>query len=142
MDVPEVRPISFVPICLLAAGLSLVVVSVANGEADVSLVVIFPVISGSGSLFLIGVALVVMGILSGFMLIVATSYGAAPDSGDSSWGDAGGGTGEKGSKYGGVILIGPIPIVFGSNAKIAYVMLAVAVGIVIFVLALALLALR
>jgi len=133
------RPISFVPICLLAAGLSLVVVSVANGEADVSLVVVFPVISGSGPLFLIGVALVVTGILSGFMLIAATTYSPAPGPGDSSWGD---GTGEKRSKYGGIVLIGPVPIVFGSNARIAYVMLAVAVGIVMLVLALALLALR
>ena len=136
------RPISFVPICLLAAGLSLVVVSVTNGEADVSLVVVFPVISGSGPLFLIGVALVVTGILSGFMLIAATTYSPVPGPGDSSWGDAGDGTGEKRSKYGGIVLIGPVPIVFGSNARIAYVMLAVAVGIVMLVLALALLALR
>jgi uncharacterized protein (TIGR00304 family) len=132
------RPIAFVPIGLLAAGLSLVVVSVANGEADVSLVVIFPVISGSGFLFLIGVALVVMGILSGFMLIVASTQGSTLDPDDSSWSDAGGRAGEKGSKYGGVVLIGPVPIVFGSDARIAYVMLAVAVGIVILVLALAL----
>jgi uncharacterized protein (TIGR00304 family) len=138
----EMRPKSFVPIGLLAAGLSLVVVSVVNGEADVSLVVIFPVISGSGFLFLIGVAMVVMGVLSGFMLIAATTHSTAPDPGDSSWGDAGDGTSEKTSKYGGIVLIGPVPIVFGSNARIAYVMLAVAVGIVILVLALTLLALR
>ena len=39
---------------------------------------------------------------------------------------------EQKTEYGGVIFIGPIPIVFGSNKKIAKTMLIV--GIVIFVI--------
>ncbi|BAB67350.1 MULTISPECIES: TIGR00304 family membrane protein [Sulfurisphaera] len=40
--------------------------------------------------------------------------------------------GEQRSEYGGVIFIGPIPIVFGSNKKIAKTMLIL--GIIIFII--------
>jgi len=43
---------------------------------------------------------------------------------------------EQKTEYGGVIFIGPIPIVFGSNKKIAKTMLII--GVIIFVLFLAL----
>lgn len=39
--------------------------------------------------------------------------------------------GEEKTEFGGVIFIGPIPIVFGSNKKIAKIMLII--GIIIFV---------
>ncbi|QIW25023.1 DUF131 domain-containing protein [Sulfolobus sp. S-194] len=44
--------------------------------------------------------------------------------------------GEQRSEYGGVIFIGPIPIVFGSNKKIAKTMLIL--GIIIFIILLVL----
>jgi len=112
---------------------------VASGETDVSLVVIFPVLSGSSLSFLVGVALVVAGTLSGFLLMAAMPFGLVHNHRDSSLDGAGQADNRKGSKIGGVVLIGPIPIAFGSSARIAYAMLAVAVGIVLIMLALALL---
>jgi uncharacterized protein (TIGR00304 family) len=138
-DSLEMRPLSLIPIGILVAGLALVAVSVASGEADVSLVVVFPVISGSGPLFLIGVALVVTGVLTCFLLLVAPLKGSELQAEDLGRRDADGGAEGRSTKYGGVVLIGPVPIAFGSSARIAYVMLAVAVGIAILLLVLALL---
>ncbi len=133
------RPLSLIPIGTLVVGLALVAVSVASGEAEVSLAVVFPIISGSDPLFLIGVALIVTGMLTGFALLFAPLRGSEIQSEYLGQGDAGRGTEGKSTKYGGVILIGPVPIAFGSSTRIAYLMLALAVGIVMLLLVLALL---
>ncbi len=133
------RPLSLIPIGILVAGLALVAVSVVSGDAEVSLAVVFPVISGSDPLFLIGVAFIVTGMLTGFALFFAPLRGSELQSEHLGQDDVGGGTEGRSTKYGGVILIGPVPIAFGSSARIAYMMLAVAVGIVILLLVLALL---
>lgn len=125
------------PIALFVAGAVCVAASVLSGEADVSLFLIFPVFSGSGGLFLLGVALIVFSFIIGLMALMmgqlelagAGTYpqqeGAAPA--------------EKkdGTRYGGVILLGPVPIAFGSDKTMAFVMMVT--GIVLAVVALALL---
>ena len=74
-------------------------------------------------LFAIGLTLVFVGILA---LIVGIIWemmkGAREESKE----------GERRTEYGGVIFIGPIPIVFGSNKDMAK--LALIIGIVMFVL--------
>jgi uncharacterized protein (TIGR00304 family) len=42
-------------------------------------------------------------------------------------------SGQGNSGYGGVILIGPIPIVFGSSPKMAVLAMIVAAGLMVFV---------
>ena len=92
-------------------GITLVVVSVVQGGATVSLVVIIPVVSGSSATFVAGVALVIAGFLA---LLLAFSgpwpleeAPLGPDAQGTSSGKAAGGAG-------GFVLIGPVPIVFGS----------------------------
>jgi uncharacterized protein (TIGR00304 family) len=122
---------------LLIGGASMVAASVATGEADLALVVIFPVVSGSGGLFLLGVALIVSGLLLGFVLITmqqSETTGYRQKEGGSS--DTGPRPVETGTRYGGVVLLGPVPIAFGSDRSIAVAMLVL--GIVVAVVSLAL----
>lgn len=126
---------------LLASGVALVAGSVASGEAEVSLVVIFPVFSGSSAYFLLGTLLIVAGMLGGLLTLWTTASEVPPARARESPGvkrveDAG----EK-STIGGLVLIGPVPIAFGSNPRIAYAMLGLGVAIVLIVLSLFLLSL-
>jgi uncharacterized protein (TIGR00304 family) len=101
-------------ILLIALGIVLVAISVLTGEARVALVLIIPVIYGGGLLLLGGIICVV----AGFLLLFASSTGVED--------------GETGAqpaserKSGGVLLIGPIPIIFGSDRKIALIAAAIA----------------
>ena len=96
-------------VAALAAGVALVALSVVEGGASVALFVFVPVVSGSSVTFLLGVALLVVGFLS---LPFALAEGwdeaapALPSSGTAPSEGQGG--------VGGVVLIGPVPIVFGS----------------------------
>ena len=122
------------PLALFLSGAAVVTVAVATGEADVSLFLIFPVFSGSSGLFLLGVTLVVLALLVGFASMVM----AHPDTverGDGGLTDRSRGTEpQQRTRYGGVLLIGPIPIAFGSDKKMALAMIAVAVALAVTVL--------
>jgi len=124
---------------LFLGGMCLIAVSVATGEADISLVVIIPVISGTGGIFILGMLLIVAGMVLGFALVALgqtewASYQKPARADENGLHHA---KGEKReTRYGGVVLIGPVPIAFGSNKKIAVTMLVV--GIVIAVVTLAL----
>jgi uncharacterized protein (TIGR00304 family) len=94
---------------LWAAAIALIVLSVLEGGATVSLVIIFPVVSGSSPEFLLGVGLLMAGFVA---LLFAFAYDYAepetpPSSPSGAASSVSGGTG-------GVVLIGPVPIVFGS----------------------------
>jgi uncharacterized membrane protein len=93
----------------LVAGVALVAVSVVKGGANVALLVIVPVVSGSSLTFLLGVVLLVVGFLA-LPFAVAEGWGetppALPSNGTAPPAGQGG--------VGGVVLIGPVPIVFGS----------------------------
>jgi len=95
---------------LFVAGVALITLSVTQGGASVALIVIVPVVSGSSATFLVGVSLLVAGFVG---LLFAFSGGweeeqsaSSPDAPRASSGGSGGG--------GGFVLIGPVPIVFGS----------------------------
>ncbi len=111
--------LSYGPFGLFAAGLAMVAAAVLAGDAEVDLVVIIPVVSGSGPMMLSGVALIVLGFLAGFAALAT------------------GGTWEEGrplpenrndkdrpqARYGGLVMIGPIPIAFGSDRTLTIVMM-------------------
>jgi uncharacterized protein (TIGR00304 family) len=99
-----VRAIGWVPLVVLGAGVALVIDSVVSGRAAVSLLVIVPVVSGASGEFLLGVLLIVVGLILVPLGWSGTSDPAAPGAGSE------GGA----SSSGGIILIGPIPILFGS----------------------------
>ena len=126
---------------LLLSGAALVIVSVAAGETEVSLFVIFPVLTGSGAYFLIGVGMIVASIFAGVLTLWVGAGGAeAPGEPRAAKRRSEGGDAGK-AEYGGVVLLGPIPIAFGSSSRIAYAMLGVGVAAIAILVALLMLAL-
>jgi uncharacterized protein (TIGR00304 family) len=126
----------WLPVVLFVGGIGMIVASVASGEADVSLVVVFPVVSGSGGLFLLGTVFVVVGMLLGVALMTMgqlemAEYQRVISGGKREFERPT----EKRTKYGGVVLVGPVPIAFGSDLRTAIIMLIA--GIVIAIVALA-----
>jgi len=117
------------PVAVFIAGIACVAAAIATGEAEVDLVVIFPVFSGSSALFLLGTGLIVMSFLLGFVML-ALSHGElvseriAP-------GTPGEPATEKKTHYGGVVLIGPVPIAFGSDRRTAVVMLILGIAMAV-----------
>lgn len=93
------------------------------GEAEAGVFIIFPFISGSGVFPLLGFIFI-------FIAIILYSFGFMRNITSYNSDDL---TSEKKTsvKGGGVVLIGPIPIVFGSNWKIALVLMIVAIIIII-----------
>jgi len=96
-------------VALWLAAVVLIVLSVWEGGATVSLVLIFPVVSGSSLAFLIGVGLLIAGFVALFFDFVE---GSVEPEGPSSVPSSGASSGSGGA--GGFVLIGPVPIVFGS----------------------------
>jgi len=94
---------------LWVAGLALVVLAVLRGGATVSLILIVPVVSGTSVDFLVGVGLVIAGFAA---LFFAALKGGFEWEGSPAEATSPPGPGSSGA--GGLVLIGPIPIVFGS----------------------------
>lgn len=126
-----------VPVGLFAAGVACIAASVLTGEAEVSLFLIFPVFSGSSGLFLLGTALIVFSFIAGFVLLMKGQLELASENPYAP--DAGAGPERRKAKtgYGGVVLLGPVPIAFGSDKTMALAMLII--GVVFAVVALVLL---
>ncbi len=100
------RALRLVPVLLLVAGAGLVVAAVASGTADVALLLVFPVVTGSSALFLLGVLLLVLGLVA---LPFAWAVGPGPEREPS---PATARPSEPTS--GAVVLIGPFPFFFGA----------------------------
>lgn len=126
----------WLPIALFLAGVFTIAYAVATGEAEVSLVIIFPVFSGSSGLFLIGILLLVASFFVGFALLALPQSATPEEEATNSIARPP----KTKSQYGGVVLIGPIPIAFGSDRSIAMLMLVIGIILaVIFIGALLLL---
>lgn len=138
---------------LFVAGLVLLVAGLFTGDAEFYLVLIFPVVKSSGPLPIAGLLLMV----SAFFIWFASLYSMAGSPGQADERDASGqgeapgapgkgkGPGTEGpgrvgarprTKVGGVVFVGPIPVVFSNDSvlgkKIA--VLASAIGIVILII--------
>ncbi len=129
---------TWLPVVLFAAGVTLILVAVAAGTAEVNLWVVFPVFTGSSALFILGILLIVLSFFVGFALIMMGElealrhapelpeqveteihHGAVPEEHRTK------------PKFAGLVLIGPIPIAFGSDRAIAIFMLVAGVVIVV-----------
>jgi uncharacterized membrane protein len=119
---------------LLALGIALIAAAVATGAAQLDLVVIFPVfVGGASALFLGGVASLLLGI---FLLPLA--FGGSFEL-ESPRSDPSNRSRPPGS--GGVVLIGPIPLFFGSwkhpNRSTWWAAVGVGAALIVAVLVLA-----
>jgi uncharacterized membrane protein len=122
---------------LWLSGLALVALSVAQGGATVSLVVIVPVVSGASATFIAGVVL----ILAGFVALMF-SFSEPWEGPPLSTPTRGAGIDDSPPSGGasGFVLIGPVPIFFGSWRTIPrrqrwWFVLAGAVTLIVVVLA-------
>jgi len=119
---------------VFVSGIACVAAAVAGGEADVSLFLIFPVFSGSSWLFILGTLLIVLSFFIGFAMI-AVGGTEADRSQPGSVEPRSPATTQRKTTYGGVVLIGPIPILFASSKNMAILMLIVGIALAIVFLA-------
>lgn len=119
---------------LLLAGIGLVVLAVVRSEAALHLVIVVPVVTGSSPAFVLGVLLLVAGFgLLPLALAPPAEAAAGPTA-------VAGGSPESPEGFGGVVLVGPVPLFFGAwrhPGRRRY-LLAVAVGAALLVVAAAL----
>ena len=110
-------------------GLVFFVLGVLSGEIKTGFIVVFPFLVGSGVYAFLGVFFVIIAILLFmFGLIRSKVASSEPPFDEDEKRDI---QKEKSVKGGGVVLIGPVPIVFGSNWKIAVLMMVLAIIIIV-----------
>jgi len=121
---------------LFAGGVACMAAAVMTGEAEVSLVLIFPIFSGSSGLFVLGVMLILFSFVAGFVMLTSSQIALSRPVLPQELRQESSEPPEVKKKFGGVVLIGPVPIAFGSDMKWALAMLVI--GIVLAIVALAL----
>lgn len=122
-------------IILVICGIVLLGISVASGEGSAGVVLFIPVFYGSGLFAFLGVLCIMAGLILGFFGI-GKGLGEArefEDTGESQSPQPAGPRTQKSIKGGGVVLIGPIPVIFGSDAKTAIVLVVLAIILIIAV---------
>jgi uncharacterized protein (TIGR00304 family) len=112
---------------LLAGGL-LLAYAATTGDVRVGLFLIVPFVYGTGLAPFLGILLVMAGL---FMVAASSFAGVLPPRGNGEWVE---GERRVESRSGGVVLLGPIPIVWGSDRRILPWM--VGAGVALLVLAL------
>ena len=122
------RAAGYVALSAIVAGAAIIVDAVAEGRALVSLVVIIPVISGSSAEFLFGVVLLAAGLFSLPWSLAEPPTPVAPPARETVASDAG-------AASGGTVLIGPVPILFGSwrniSARARWILALVGAGLLV-----------
>lgn len=129
----HLRPIIWVPIAVFVSGIACIAVAATSGEVDFHLFLIFPVFSGSSWLFILGTLLIALSFFVGFAMIAIE--GTEPDRSQPRVTDPHSPADiQRRTTYGGVVLVGPIPIVFASNRKVAIFMLVIGIVLAIMLL--------
>lgn len=126
-------PIRLISLSMIVSGIFLVIYGITRGEMQVALFLIFPVIYGTGIVGLISILLIFLGFFLAFL-----SFAIPPDHVEEPYEpmEIERPQMEKKSqvKGGGVVLIGPIPIVFGSDAKMAIIAMVLAIVMILLAL--------
>ena len=134
---PRGMLVRLVGLGLLVLGIVAVAVSVADGAAHLALLVVFPVVYGSSALFAGGVLLAFVGFfltLLGFAAGEGTmAQGVGPGPAEEVPARGTGPSSSTGSRggFGGVVLLGPVPIVFTNRSGWVPYLVALAVVMVI-----------
>jgi len=113
-------------ICLIA-GIVFFILGILSGEVETGVFVVFPFISGSGIYAFLGFIFIIIAIL---LFTFGFAKYIRPDEFEIEH-DEYHSHKKTSIKGGGVILIGPIPIVFGSNWKIALVLIIIAIILIL-----------
>jgi len=130
-------PLAF-GLLMLIGGIALLGWAVSSEDAEFYLFLIFPVVTGSGPIFAAGAILFMVGIIVTFFGLsmraaegMAEEYDGAPmqTAPPGHTPHAGAPAPRGGPQFGGVIFIGPIPIVFGKGQRMGKWML---VGSIVF----------
>jgi uncharacterized protein (TIGR00304 family) len=108
-----------ISILIFISGILLVLLGVLTGEIQGGLFLVFPFVIGSGIYATLGILLIIASFFL-FMVTIATNPA------DSKTGPTTIKTHTK-IQGGGILLLGPIPIIIGSNWKIALVLTALAI---------------
>lgn len=132
----RIRLLSF---ALAVAGALLLAWGLPREGGELYFVVVFPVLVLRGPLSALGAFLLFFGVFLGFFSLVRRVPARLfPPAGASATGSVAGpqGVGESSAqgregkrRFGGVLLLGPVPIVFGSGAKVTTAMLILALAL-------------
>jgi uncharacterized protein (TIGR00304 family) len=113
----------------VVAGAVLTAVGIFQGSVVVTLIIIFPVLVSTGGIGALGMILLALGVV----VLVFERFLDGPVSEEEGRGAETERTGGS-TNFGGVVLIGPIPIIFGSNPRTALMAAAVAIIVLAIVL--------
>lgn len=122
-----------IAILFFILGLVFFAFGIFSGEVETGFVLIFPFLVGSGVYALIGFIFVLFAILFFIFGFVKNQAYLEKNSFNDEDKDSFESREKKSVKGGGVVLIGPIPIVFGSNWKIAFILMLIAIILIISV---------
>ena len=125
-------------ILFLIGGIALLGYAVASGEANVAIVVFIPVVYGSGIMAFLGMICIIAAIFLGFLGVANRFVGEEEDEPERSTSKTRPPQPtqykpQKSVKGGGVVLIGPIPVIFGSDTRMAVILAILAIILIIAV---------
>lgn len=135
----RVRPVRFVGPALFVLGFAALVVAFLENQATLSLFIIFPIVTATGGWAILGILLIIVGF---FLFFIAWPAGMisvpppAPESGPAPSTTAAQAPSpaqvpQPQRRWGGVVFLGPVPVVFGSDQKVTRWMLVL--GLILFV---------
>ncbi|UCD13024.1 MAG: TIGR00304 family protein [Thermoplasmatales archaeon] len=111
-------------ILFFIGGLVFFLIGVFTGNVEAGFFLVFPFFVGSGIYSVLGIIFVFIAILLFMFGYASTAADAIGLQFEENKHDV---ESKKSVKGGGVVLVGPIPIVFGSNWKIAVIMMVLAI---------------
>jgi len=117
----------FFSLFFLVVGITFFFLGFLSGDVKTGFFIIFPFLSGSGIYAFLGFVLIIIAIF--LFMFGFSNYSEIDEFQTDKFQDR---TNKKSSlKGGGFVLIGPIPIVFASNYKIAIVLMIIAIILVL-----------
>jgi len=120
------------PLSVLFSGILFILLGILQGDAEIAIIFVVPVIYGSGIYLTIGILLIFLSFVLFFIFSTLGFQDRKPRRGIKEAGKEAR-SGSR-SKYGGVVFIGPIPIIFGKDESIAKKMMYVGLAIAVILL--------
>jgi uncharacterized protein (TIGR00304 family) len=114
-------------------GLGFLGYSITTGEGSAGVVVIFPVFFGSGPFAFLGVLSILMAIFLAFVGFAHQNGERFEDSDEPASRKPTESGRDSSIKGGGVVLIGPVPIIFGSDTRLTIVLVILAIVLMVSV---------